>query len=98
LRHERDIGLHIAYRQECLNAIEYLKKFGYSGAQAYSILGTAPNFLCMPSDRRKAHATNECSANAPKTVGEHKKKSDPVRYQKGADPCRHRLKPMSHAL
>jgi hypothetical protein len=31
-----------------------------------------PNFLCMPSDRRKAHATNECSANAPKTVGEHK--------------------------
>ena len=31
-----------AYRQACLNAIEYLKKFGYSGAQAYSILGTAP--------------------------------------------------------
>nr|WP_291516100.1 acetamidase/formamidase family protein [Acidovorax sp.] len=30
------------YRQACLNAIEYLKKFGYSGAQAYSILGTAP--------------------------------------------------------
>jgi hypothetical protein len=26
----------------------------------------------MPSERRKAHATNECSANAPKTVGEHK--------------------------
>ncbi len=34
--------MHIAYRQACLNAIEYLKKFGYSGAQAYSILGTAP--------------------------------------------------------
>jgi formamidase len=34
--------VHIAYRQACLNAIEYLKKFGYSGAQAYSILGTAP--------------------------------------------------------
>lgn len=32
----------VAYRQACLNAIEYLKKFGYSGAQAYSILGTAP--------------------------------------------------------
>ena len=32
----------MAYRQACLNAIEYLKKFGYSGAQAYSILGTAP--------------------------------------------------------
>jgi formamidase len=28
--------------QACLNAIEYLKKFGYTGAQAYSILGTAP--------------------------------------------------------
>ena len=32
----------IAYRQACLNAIEYLKKFGYSGEQAYAILGTAP--------------------------------------------------------
>ena len=32
----------MAYRQACLNAIEYLKKFGYSGAQAYSILGCAP--------------------------------------------------------
>ncbi|HEV7392957.1 MAG TPA: acetamidase/formamidase family protein, partial [Burkholderiales bacterium] len=26
----------------CLNAIEYLTKFGYSRAQAYAILGTAP--------------------------------------------------------
>ncbi|MFO7188169.1 MAG: acetamidase/formamidase family protein [Pseudomonadota bacterium] len=36
------LDVHIAYRQACLNAIEYLKKFGYSGAQAYAILGTAP--------------------------------------------------------
>ncbi|MDX6752638.1 formamidase [Geminicoccaceae bacterium 1502E] len=36
------LDVHIAYRQACLNAIEYLKKFGYSGAQAYTILGTAP--------------------------------------------------------
>jgi formamidase len=36
------LDVHIAYRQACLNAIEYLKKFGYSGAQAYSILGVAP--------------------------------------------------------
>ncbi|OYW32959.1 MAG: formamidase, partial [Methyloversatilis sp. 12-65-5] len=36
------LDVHVAYRQACLNAIEYLKKFGYSGAQAYSILGTAP--------------------------------------------------------
>lgn len=32
----------IAYRRACLNAIEYLKKFGYSGPQAYMILGSAP--------------------------------------------------------
>jgi len=25
------LDVHIAYRQACLNAIEYLKKFGYSG-------------------------------------------------------------------
>jgi formamidase len=36
------LDVHVAYRQACLNAIEYLKKFGYSAAQAYSILGTAP--------------------------------------------------------
>ena len=39
-QHYLDVG--VAYRQACLNAIEYMKKFGYSGAQAYSILGTAP--------------------------------------------------------
>ncbi len=32
----------IAYRRACLNAVEYLKKFGYTGEQAYMILGTAP--------------------------------------------------------
>jgi len=32
----------------------------------------APNFFCMPAERRKAHATNERSANAPKTLGEYK--------------------------
>ena len=36
------LDVNVAYRQACLNAIEYLKKFGYSGAQAYSILGCAP--------------------------------------------------------
>jgi formamidase len=36
------LDVHVAYQQACLNAIEYLKKFGYSGKQAYSILGTAP--------------------------------------------------------
>lgn len=36
------LDVHVAYRQACLNAIEYLKKFGYSGVQAYAILSTAP--------------------------------------------------------
>jgi len=36
------LDAHIAYRQACLNAINYLKKFGYTGEQAYAILGTAP--------------------------------------------------------
>jgi formamidase len=36
------LDVHIAYRRACLNAIEYLKKFGFTGAQAYAILGTAP--------------------------------------------------------
>ncbi len=36
------LDANVAYRQACLNAIEYLKKFGYSGAQAYAILGSAP--------------------------------------------------------
>jgi len=31
------------------------------------VILTAPNFFCMPSDKRKAHATNERSSNAPKT-------------------------------
>jgi formamidase len=32
----------LAYRNACLNAIEYLKSFGYSGEQAYLLLGSAP--------------------------------------------------------
>ncbi|KAG8152478.1 formamidase [Burkholderia catarinensis] len=36
------LDVTVAYRQACLNAIEYLKKFGYSGSQAYSLLGCAP--------------------------------------------------------
>lgn len=36
------LDAHVAYRQACLNAIEYMKKFGYTAAQAYAILGTAP--------------------------------------------------------
>jgi formamidase len=32
----------IAYRRACLNAVTYLTKFGYSGEQAYLLLGSAP--------------------------------------------------------
>jgi formamidase len=32
----------VAYRQASLNAIEYLKRFGYSDYQAYLLLGCAP--------------------------------------------------------
>ncbi|GHB35977.1 formamidase [Streptomyces viridiviolaceus] len=32
----------VAFRRACLNAVEYLKRFGYSGEQAYLILGAAP--------------------------------------------------------
>src|ERR1700754_1950211 len=44
--HETDTQLYndatAAYRNACLNAVEYLTKFGYSGAQAYLLLGSAP--------------------------------------------------------
>jgi formamidase len=44
--HDTDTQLYndatVAYRNACLNAIAYLKKFGYSGAQAYLLLGAAP--------------------------------------------------------
>jgi formamidase len=32
----------VAYHRACLNAIEYLKTFGYTGQQAYLLLGSAP--------------------------------------------------------
>src|SRR3546814_18482552 len=32
----------LAYKQACLNAINYLTKFGYSPAQGYALLGSAP--------------------------------------------------------
>jgi hypothetical protein len=41
------------------------------------VLLTAPALFCMPSDKRKAHATNEHSANAPKTLGEYKDSHGP---------------------
>ena len=36
------------------------------------VILTAPAFFCMPSDKRKAAATNERSSNAPKTLAEYK--------------------------
>lgn len=36
------MNAHVAYKQACLEAIEYLSKFGYSREQATMILGTVP--------------------------------------------------------
>lgn len=36
------LDAHIAYRNACLNAISYLKTQGYTGEQAYLLLGAAP--------------------------------------------------------
>ena len=36
------LDAHVAYRRACLNAIEYLKKFGFTGEQAYMLLSCAP--------------------------------------------------------
>src|ERR1700735_2687157 len=41
------------------------------------VILTAPNFLCMPSDRRKAIVTNERSSHAPKTLAEYKASHGP---------------------
>ncbi|MFJ3820758.1 formamidase [Streptomyces nodosus] len=44
--HDTDTNFYLdatlAYRRACLNAVEYLKRFGYSGEQAYLLLGSAP--------------------------------------------------------
>lgn len=36
------LDAHVAYRRACLEAINYLQSFGYTGEEAYMILGTAP--------------------------------------------------------
>jgi len=36
------LDAHVSYRRACLNAIEHLKQFGYTGEQAYMLLSTAP--------------------------------------------------------
>lgn len=36
------------------------------------VILTAPAFFCMPSDKRKAYATNEQSRHAPKTLDQYK--------------------------
>jgi formamidase len=38
----RYMNATLAYKRACLNAIEYLKTFGYSAEQAYLLLGSAP--------------------------------------------------------
>jgi putative FmdB family regulatory protein len=47
-----------------------------AGVSPRAIL-TAPNFFCLSSDKRKAHATNERSANAPRTVDQYRASHGP---------------------
>ena len=46
-------------------------------ATARRVILTAPNFFCMPSDKRKAIAINERSAHAPKTLDQYKASHGP---------------------
>lgn len=39
---QRYLDVTLAYKQACMNAVNYLKNFGYSGEQAYTILSCAP--------------------------------------------------------
>ena len=36
------LDAHVAYKRACLNAIEYLKNFGFTGEQAYLLLSCCP--------------------------------------------------------
>ena len=47
-------------------------------AEAPRVILTAPAFFCMPSDKRKAIATNERSAHAPKTSPNTRPRTAPV--------------------
>lgn len=52
------------------------------------VILTAPNFLCMPSETRKAHAVNERSAHAPQTLAQYK-----ASHGSGCGCCSGRKKP-----
>lgn len=39
---QRYLDLTLAYQQACMNAVNYLKNFGYSGEQVYTIISCAP--------------------------------------------------------
>lgn len=41
------------------------------------VILTAPNFFCMPSEKRKAHAVNERSTHAPQTIAQYKASHGP---------------------
>ena len=75
----------VAYRRACLNAIEYLKTFGYTGEQAYLLLGLGADrgahqrdrrhpervLLAVPADRdlRLRHPAGEGRADARRPGG-----------------------------
>ena len=62
----------VAYRRACLNAIEYLKKFGYSGEQAYLLLSCCPceGRISGIVDIPNACCTLAMARNAPRAARE----------------------------
>ncbi len=49
----------------------------HCAVEAPRVILTAPRFSCMPAEKRKSHAINERSANAPKTLNEYKASHGP---------------------
>jgi len=88
---QRYIDSHTAYRRACLQAIDYLKKFGYTGQQALHILGT------VPAEGRQSGVVdvpNACSTLAvPKGVFEFDISRESGQPSRSRRSCRHRRSP-----
>jgi putative FmdB family regulatory protein len=59
----------------------------HCATSAPRVMLTAPAFFCMPSDKRKAHATNEQSRNAPKTIAQYKAGQERAKHGAGCGCC-----------
>jgi putative FmdB family regulatory protein len=57
------------------------------------VILTAPNFFCMPSETRKAHAVNERSTHAPQTLAQYKASQAKGKHGAGCGCCSDKKKP-----